>query len=989
MTLSPDQPPKSPWLRPLLAKSQPCPQPDARLQLLHPPPPSPRIPPQRSWLLLLPSALIASLLAAVGGYSHDRCRFTSPRLAPERCALAPPAASIRALLSRRALAFGTGRSRAAAGTLALAPAFGLTHSRRCLSTGGGGRDPEGGDGTPGDDGAGETEGRRAPPEPSPHEDSVGPVIEVPADMLTSRTDSDPEPPDPLMHPAASPDSSPSDAPPQKSGLPTGPRVLRRSALDDLGVAQEARSVLQDGIAGGTVRPSESSNPESSLGTLPLLADLRARLDATPAILDDVWAAFEAVCADPTALNALEREDGERVLALVVSPDTAVNTASPTSSQPAPFPPAEPAPDPVHDRLAFYQARLGDRGWTHATLFALNDHIRRIPATFPRAGWRDYLAMMRSEGVEPNRDTYGWLLVVFGEQGDGEGAEHVLAAMVEAGFAPDRYSHLAVIVGYVRSGDPDAALAYSRQMQAHGIALDVYVLTTLMAGFRAKNPEASLALFDEMRAADIAPTPVTYNVLLGVAFVQKRVETAEAIFAHIRDEENAMSIATFNIMMTGYAANDKIDLTLEYFEDMLKLGMEPNIYTYRALIFGCMGQGLKLRAVSYLNNLLRSGLEIDRRYSNLLIYAFAQAGEFEKALECFQQMFTWDSSPDAETYTILMAAYGKHGDFPKAIGMFERMRAAGVSPTGFTYRSLIRIYLANERFEDAKNAFKLLRSTRPGPSAGTYIQLIKAACDAGDLALAETFFLDMEDAGVSRSYPVYDIIASAHARRRDLDSALRWVGLLRSAGHSPRVGLYENVVAAATFSPQPQLAFDIYREMLEDGIYPTDFTFNHLILAAVHDPNPDTVDAVLADMRLANVPFTDHTYGVFMFYCSRRRGSFELAWQLWEEYIARARAAAAEAGEAQITILPAVAKTVLRTCATHKKLDRARQAWAVIRESGCIVDFAEAHEFTMLAEYWAVRRPGDGKWVEVGQALTKLLEGDGPSVEPSGERTPSV
>ncbi|XP_057442673.1 pentatricopeptide repeat-containing protein At1g77405 [Lotus japonicus] len=192
---------------------------------------------------------------------------------------------------------------------------------------------------------------------------------------------------------------------------------------------------------------------------------------------------------------------------------------------------------------------------------------------------------------------------------------------------------------------------------------------------------------------------------------------------------------------------------------------------------------------------------DIRAYNTLIYALCRVGNFARAKFLLEQMELpgfW-CPPDAFTYTILISSYCRHGiltgcrkatrrrlyeagrlfrlmlfkgfvpdvvtynalidgccktyRIQRALELFEDMKKKGCAPNRVTYDSLIRYYSATNEIDRAVEVLRDMQRLNHGiPSSSSYTPIIHALCEAGRVAEAWSFLVELVDGGnVPREY----------------------------------------------------------------------------------------------------------------------------------------------------------------------------------------------------------------------------------------------
>ena len=220
-----------------------------------------------------------------------------------------------------------------------------------------------------------------------------------------------------------------------------------------------------------------------------------------------------------------------------------------------------------------------------------------------------------------------------------------------------------------------------------------------------------------------------------------------------------------------------------------------------------------------------------------------------------------------------------------------MEREGVAPDERTYTGAINA-LARRRggFGAAQELWDDMRARGVEPSAFTWCALVSAAAEEGDAARAIALVEEMRSSGLAPTVAVHNAALKAFARRRDAAGAVAALGRLRSGGgtcdFAPNVATF-NVVMEACCQAGSSEALErvdaLFRELLAEGLEPTERTFGVVLRAAGHKRDLDWLERVLAEMQARgirfNQPLYDHAVHAYV-----RCGQGSLALGVLEEMV---------------------------------------------------------------------------------------------------------
>ena len=248
------------------------------------------------------------------------------------------------------------------------------------------------------------------------------------------------------------------------------------------------------------------------------------------------------------------------------------------------------------------------------------------------------------------------------------------------------------------------------------------------------------------------------------------------------------------------------------------------------------------------------------------------GRFERALRLLGDMRSYGVSPDRVNYNVLLGARLPASTVRR---LLREMEQEGVAPDERTYTGAINA-LARRRggFNAAQELWNDMRARGVEPSAFTWCALVSAAAEEGEAARASALVEEMRAAGVRPTVAVQNAALKAFARRRDASGAVAALERLRSGGSTcdfaPNAATFNVVMEACCRSGSSEALGRVdalFRDLLAEGLEPTERTFGVVLRAAGHKRDLDWLERVLADMQARGVrfnqPLYDHTVHAYV------------------------------------------------------------------------------------------------------------------------------
>jgi pentatricopeptide repeat protein len=194
------------------------------------------------------------------------------------------------------------------------------------------------------------------------------------------------------------------------------------------------------------------------------------------------------------------------------------------------------------------------------------------------------------------------------------------------------------------------------------------------------------------------------------------------------------------------------------------------------------------------------------------------------------------SDDEISYSIVIHNCSKKGDALGAAGWLEAMVASAFTkPNVFAFNAVIAGFARKGSAAEAVGWLSRMRSQGLEPNVVSYTAVIDGCAKAGDPTGAEYWFEAMLEEGVAPSRTTYNALINCYARIGDTEGALAWLERLRASSEPDEISYNSAIHSCANARPPddaeaPALAEKLFREMLEDGLWPTASTLSALGLA---------------------------------------------------------------------------------------------------------------------------------------------------------------
>ncbi|CAK9008820.1 unnamed protein product [Durusdinium trenchii] len=224
--------------------------------------------------------------------------------------------------------------------------------------------------------------------------------------------------------------------------------------------------------------------------------------------------------------------------------------------------------------------------------------------------------------------------------------------------------------------------------------------------------------------------------------------------------------------------------------------------------------------------------------NIVINTFGKLQQLDDAERWFHDMESSGVPADEKTFCVLMDAYGIAKDTERAEWCMHEMHGRGMTPTLSHFNVLISAFAtrAAQKYrgdtqkwcEQAEQCFDNLTRSGLQPSEHTFGALIDMYAQMGEpLKAEEKLRLKIEE-GLKLSDKDCSMMMNAYANASDLPGALRWHKKVKELSTALHARDFTPLLKACAKAKRPDLACDIFRQVVESRVKPDHFQIVTLI-----------------------------------------------------------------------------------------------------------------------------------------------------------------
>ncbi|XP_058724236.1 pentatricopeptide repeat-containing protein At3g23020-like [Vicia villosa] len=450
------------------------------------------------------------------------------------------------------------------------------------------------------------------------------------------------------------------------------------------------------------------------------------------------------------------------------------------------------------------------------LYGSRGHIRKVSLLLQR---------MEELGCPPDTTTYNILICVCVKHNDINLASKYLAKMKEAFLEPDLASYCILLCAYSTRKMVQEAEELIREMDERGLKIDELTQSSLTRMYVESGMlEKSWLWFMRFhQAGNIASTCYSANI---DAYAEKGYTLeAEKVFMCCK-ERKRLRVTAFNVMIKAYGKGKCYDKACQLFDSMEKFGIVANTCSYSSLIHILSCADKPHIAKPYLNKMQEAGLVSDCVPYCAVISSFAKLGQLNTAEALYNEMIKYAVQPDVIIYGVLIKAFADAGNVKKATKYVYQMKKAGFSGNPTIHNTLIKLYAKLGYLEKAQETYKLLQSSDQGPSLFSSNCMIDLYTERLMVKEATKIFESLKKDTIANEFS-YAMMLCMHKKMGRLDKAIQIAKQMRNRGLMTDLLSYNHVLGLYSMDRKLWEAKETFKEMIESGIQPDDFTFRAL------------------------------------------------------------------------------------------------------------------------------------------------------------------
>ncbi|XP_051122876.1 pentatricopeptide repeat-containing protein ELI1, chloroplastic isoform X2 [Andrographis paniculata] len=273
---------------------------------------------------------------------------------------------------------------------------------------------------------------------------------------------------------------------------------------------------------------------------------------------------------------------------------------------------------------------------------------------------------------------------------------------------------------------------------------------------------------------------------------------------------------YTALIQGHVINGLYKQALHFYVQMLVEGIEPNAFTMSTILKACTSEAL--RALH--GHAHKFGFESDVYVRTVLVDLYAKGRDLVSARKLFDTML----EKSLVLYTAMVTGYVKNGDVDEARVLFDGMKDRDV----VSWNVIIDGYAQHGRPNEALILFRQMLKAGQKPSEATMVAVLSACGQLGALESGQWIhsYLGYNSSSTAR---VGTALIDMYSKCGSLDDARKVFDAIKSKD----VVAYNAMIGGYAVHGFSRDALNLFEEMIEVGLDPTDITFISILSACAH------------------------------------------------------------------------------------------------------------------------------------------------------------
>ncbi|KAI9499016.1 hypothetical protein BDB00DRAFT_797851 [Zychaea mexicana] len=318
------------------------------------------------------------------------------------------------------------------------------------------------------------------------------------------------------------------------------------------------------------------------------------------------------------------------------------------------------------------------------------------------------------------------------------------------------------------------------------------------------------------------------------------------------------VGTALIHKVGRSGN--IERAMEIFDELTRIdGVEPTIVTFNALIdiHAHKSPEPDIEGASRAYAMLQEyGLKPDIATLGPLIDMFAKKGDTDMVRRLFRDLIgNQNLKPNQHIYSSVIECFLKHDDKVAALQVLKSMRNtrgnSGALANQVTYNLMIRSFIRNNYMKGVLDLIDLMVDAKLRPEPRTFTPLLGLLADQGNVVGANKVVKMMGNIGTRTNVFTNTALLEAHTKAGDLRGAERLFQKMVQK-HRLNTQVYNVLMHGYIKKNEMDMVLATYRQMLKSFVGVNEYTYGILMYYFSRRKEPKAVESLLDTMKNNNI-----------------------------------------------------------------------------------------------------------------------------------------
>lgn len=312
-------------------------------------------------------------------------------------------------------------------------------------------------------------------------------------------------------------------------------------------------------------------------------------------------------------------------------------------------------------------------------------------------------------------------------------------------------------------------------------------------------------------------PLCARRLLESYVTTSQIDCALSIFKRIPSPDAFV----YNTMMRGLTLGKRPYDSLLLYNELLLRCLVPDNYTYTFVLKACSHLKALFEGKQVHCRVIKAGIAPDTHIHSSLIHMYTNSGSIDDAESVLGEF----SEENTLAKNSMISGYSSEGHVGKAREMFDSMAAKDVA----SWSAMITGYTKNGMHAEALALFRDMMVSRTLPNESTLVSLLSACAHLGALHQGRWIHAYTDKIRVMMSTTLRTAIIDMYAKCGSIKCGYE---LFRKMPRKDIV-TWGVIISGFALHGQAKKCFELFDEMLADGIHPNEVIFVGLLLACAH------------------------------------------------------------------------------------------------------------------------------------------------------------